>query len=84
MDSNVRAGSSPASSTDKKKSQSKALAFFVLTSEPSLLERAYEKQKKQAFQAYFSFFKRFERDSPEAIPAIHQMQGVQLLHVQDV
>ncbi len=55
MDSNVRAGSSPASSTNKKKSQSKALAFFVLSSEPSLLERVLEKQKSRP-QAWLFFF----------------------------
>ena len=41
-----RAGSSPASSTDEKKSQGQALAFFVLIEEPSLLRRRIEKQTK--------------------------------------
>ena len=59
-----RAGSSPASSTDEKKSQSKALAFFVSKTDPSLLEREFKKRKKLACKAYFSFLKMFGRDKP--------------------
>ena len=54
----------PASSTDEKKSQSKALAFFVSKTEPSLLERKFKKRKKIACKAYFSFLKMFGRDKP--------------------
>jgi hypothetical protein len=45
-----RAGSSPASSTDEKKSQSKALAFFVSKTEPS------KNQKNLVYYQYLLTF----------------------------